>query len=400
MHLFKLIINKRRQNFFLFLQLFISFLALFLFFGLNIKKFTNYFKPLGYEFENAWLVEIDLKDVPAAERPGYTALIKDKLSSLKEVSSVSQPDLVPFHSWGRSGQKIKYKKQVFKVTEFEADEAFRNVLNIKLLSGKWLSKEKISSIHPIVVTRSFASELFDGKSPLGKTIDILDDSDVGNNKKALVKALIIGLVEDFRENASSNSGPAYFINSNIISQPYARFLLKSPIAGQFQLLEDKIRRNLSAIDSQDIEIKQNAPLSLLKKYAHKTDYIQLTLAFIVFVFLIINVFVGVTGVFTYNLSKRGSEIGLRIAMGATSTAIWRQLLGETLTLTSIGIFPGVLIAIQLLIMRYFEPYMTTSFGVLSLVMSALFLYLLMLSCAVYPSLKASRIQPAEALHED
>jgi len=396
-HLFKLIINKRRQNFFLFLQLFISFLALFLFFGLNLKKFSNYFKPLGFEFKNVWLVDIDLKNIPLEKRLEYTALVKQQLQSVKEINTISEPDFIPFHQTG-TDVNIKYKGQVLKVAELRVDEAFKDVLGIKMHSGKWVfDKNNTSLTRKVVITKSLADVTFGDKSPLGKTIDLLD---MANSRKIVARFVIVGVVENFRANSSADETRGYFINTTSFgSQPDVSFLLKSDYADQFQLLEDKIRRSISKLDS-NIEIKQNMPLSLLKKYAHKTDYIQLTLAFVVFIFLIINVFVGVTGVFTYNLSKRSGEIGLRIAMGATSTAIWKQLLGETLTLTSIGILPGVLIASQLLIMQYFEPYMTTAYGILSLVMSALFLYLLMLSCAVYPSLKASRIQPAEALHED
>ncbi len=397
-HLFKLIINKRRQNFFLFLQLFISFLALFLFFGLNLKKFSNYFKPLGYEFKNAWLVEIDLKNIPFEKRLEYTALVKQQLQSVKEINTISEPDFIPFIQTG-TDVKINYKGQVLKVAELRVDEAFKNVLGIKMHSGKWVfDKNNTSLTRKVVITKGLADVTFGNKSPLGKTIDLLD---MANSRKIVARFVIVGVVENFRANSSADETLGYFINTtNFGSQPDVSFLLKSDYADQFHLLEDKIRRSISKLDLKEIEIKQNMPLSLLKKYAHKTDYIQLALAFVVFIFLIINVFVGVTGVFTYNLSKRSSEIGLRIAMGATSTAIWRQLLGETLTLTSIGILPGVLIAIQLLIMQYFEPGMTTTYGILSLVMSALFLYLLMLSCAVYPSLKASRIQPANALHEE
>jgi len=397
-HLFKLIINKRRQNFFLFLQLFISFLALFLFFGLNLKKFSNYFKPLGYEFNNAWLVEIDLKNIPSEQRLEYAALVKQQLQSVKEINAISEPEFIPFNQTG-TDVKINYKGQVLKVAELRVDEAFKNVLGIKMHSGKWVfDKNSTSLTRKVVITKGLADVTFGNKSPLGKTIDLLD---MANSKKIVARFVIVGVVENFRANSSADETLGYFINTTSLgSQPDVSFLLKSDYADQFHLLEDKIRRSISKLDLKEIEIKQNMPLSLLKKYAHKTDYIQLALAFVVFIFLIINVFVGVTGVFTYNLSKRNSEIGLRIAMGATSTAIWKQLLGETLTLTSIGILPGVLIASQLLIMQYFEPGMTTTYGILSLVMSALFLYLLMLSCAVYPSLKASRIQPANALHED
>ncbi|MNY43013.1 FtsX-like permease family protein [compost metagenome] len=87
-------------------------------------------------------------------------------------------------------------------------------------------------------------------------------------------------------------------------------------------------------------------------------------------------------------------------MGASPFDILKQFLGESMVLTTLGILPGVLFAVQLLIMQYLDPYVSGYYGVLSIGLSALFLYLLMLSCALYPSLKAARVSPADALHEE
>jgi putative ABC transport system permease protein len=179
-----------------------------------------------------------------------------------------------------------------------------------------------------------------------------------------------------------------------------KYLLKSDKTENLQLLEDKVRKSVTSVGAADIQIKQNLSMTLIKKYAHKTDYIQLSITFVVFVFLLINVFLGISGMFSYNLSKRKAEVGLRVIMGASPAQILMQFLGESMVLTTLGILPGVLIAVQMLIMQYFEPYTDEYYGILSIIFSALFLYLLMLSCAFYPSLKATRLNPSDALHEE
>ncbi|WP_449438240.1 ABC transporter permease [Pedobacter steynii] len=173
------------------------------------------------------------------------------------------------------------------------------------------------------------------------------------------------------------------------------YLLKSKNTDNFKLLEEQIRKSVNSVDASQILIKQNISLTLVKKYAQKTDYIQLSITLLVFVFLLINVFLGISGVFSYNLSKRKAEVGLRVTMGASPGDVLKQFLLEAMVLTTLGILPGVLIAGQLLIMQYLDLY----YGTLSILGSALFLYLLMLSCAFYPSLKAARLNPSDALHE-
>ncbi|WP_448633898.1 ABC transporter permease [Pedobacter panaciterrae] len=174
------------------------------------------------------------------------------------------------------------------------------------------------------------------------------------------------------------------------------YLFKSKNTDNFQLLEDQIRKTINSVGISEILIRQNISLTLVKKYAQKTDYIQLSITLLVFAFLLINVFLGISGVFSYNLSKRKAEVGLRVTMGASPADILQQFLLESIVLTTLGILPGLLIAIQMLIMQYLDAY----YGTLSILGAALFLYLLMLSCAFYPSLKAARLNPSDALHEE
>ncbi len=381
-----MIANRKKKNFFLLLQLFISFLALFFFVGMNLKKFSYYFKPLNYDHEDIWVVDVDMASVPEERRLELSKLIQQKLQDIKEVEAVSRTNTVPFHHWGEE-EKIEYNKQVSKVRAFGVDERYKEVLGLKLIKGRWFEAGDFTlHTQPIVVTRDMAEREFKDQDPLGKKLLL-------NGKPAVV----VGVSDTFRENVSAIAEPGFFFPL----QGYAsQFILKSPRVGDIQLMDEQVRKAVMPISTDALPIRQNISLSLLKKYAHKLDYLQLTIAFVVLGFLVLNVFLGVSGMFSYNISQRRAEVGLRVAMGAKPSDILKQFLGETVILTTLGIAPGILVALHLIIIQYFAPYMDTYYGVLGIIISAVFLYLLMLSCAVYPSLKASRIQPATALHED
>ncbi len=378
--------NRKRKNSFLLLQLFISFLALFFFVGMNLKKFSHYFKPLHYNYEKIWVLDLDLTKVPDDQRLKFSNLVKQQLKNVKEIEGISETNAVPFHNWGDE-QKIEYNKQVTKVRAFAVDEEYEKVMGLEMLKGRWFNRSD-SSLYtkPVVITKDLAIQQFKDIDPLGRKILI-------EGKPAMV----IGISETFRENVSAFAEPGFFIPREGVA---TEFLIKSSKAEDIQLMDEKVRKAVMAVSPDLIQIKQSISLSLLKKYAHKLDYMQLAVAFVVFVFLVINVFLGVSGMFSYNIAQRKAEVGLRVAMGANAIDILKQFLGETMVVTTLGIFPGLLIAINLIALRYFEPYMDVYYGTLGILISALFLYLLMLSCAVYPSLKASRIQPAYVLHED
>jgi putative ABC transport system permease protein len=138
---------------------------------------------------------------------------------------------------------------------------------------------------------------------------------------------------------------------------------------------------------------------MVKKMSNKNDLVQLTLALVIFTFLFLNIFLGISGVFSYAISKRKSEIGLRVATGANSESILKQFLIETLVLTSFATIPGTFVAFQFIVAGFF-PNLSLREGLLGITGAALFIYLLMIACSLYPSFKASKIQPAEALYEE
>ena len=55
-HLFKLIWNKKKQNFLLMSEMLFSFLVLFAVFTLLVYYYNNYKKPMGFEYQNVWMV--------------------------------------------------------------------------------------------------------------------------------------------------------------------------------------------------------------------------------------------------------------------------------------------------------------------------------------------------------
>ncbi len=217
-------------------------------------------------------------------------------------------------------------------------------------------------------------------------------------KNYLKISIKVGASANFKDNISAEEKPGFF---RPISQesPLPMFLLKSKYANDLIFLDEKIRKAVSTTGEENLTMIKSGPLTLLKKFFHKMDFIQLALSVIVFGFLVLNIFLGISGVFSYNIAKRSPEIGLRQAVGADSFFILKQFLGETIVLATLAIVPAIFISLQFLITGYFSPWMTWRSGLTGIMGAALFIYLLMIGCAWYPSLKASKIHPADALHE-
>jgi ABC-type antimicrobial peptide transport system permease subunit len=107
--------------------------------------------------------------------------------------------------------------------------------------------------------------------------------------------------------------------------------------------------------------------------------------------------VGLYGVIAYSVAQRTTEIGLRVALGATPASIMRGVLRDTLVLVVVGITIGIPAALgtgQLLLSFLYgltprDP-ATLAFATVTLLASAVL-------AAALPALRAARIDPNVAL---
>jgi putative ABC transport system permease protein len=54
--------------------------------------------------------------------------------------------------------------------------------------------------------------------------------------------------------------------------------------------------------------------------------------------------IGLYGLISYMVARRTSEIGIRLALGASRATIARQIIGEAATLVCLGLLPGIVFA--------------------------------------------------------
>ena len=111
---------------------------------------------------------------------------------------------------------------------------------------------------------------------------------------------------------------------------------------------------------------------------------------------------GLYGVVTFNLSQRTKEIGIRMALGASSNAIMRLVMAQAGRLVAIGSGIGLLLSFSVLgVLAAIVPLENVS--ILNPGAFATGLAVLALAAAVaafFPSRKATQIDPAHSLRAD
>jgi putative ABC transport system permease protein len=388
-HLFKLIWNKKKQNFLLMSEMLVSFLVMFAVFTLLVNFYTNYKKPMGFNYENVLVVSynsgVHIKDKDSLRT--YFDVLRNTLESMPDVEQISfMGNNTPF-SANTSQNGIDFKNtHVNSVNFYTTDFNYAKVLGLDVLEGRWFGKQDaVSTYKPIVINSSLRTALFG----TGKAVGQLVGSDV--------KMKVIGVVNSIKDKgdyALPKNGMYLNVDTGTFTE-MSRILIKaSPNADAG--FETRLYRTMSNyIKDSNIDIEH---LRDKRKTINSSTLIPMIILLIVSGFLIINVALGLFGVLWYNINKRRGEIGLRRAIGASGAAVSRQIVTESLLLATVSLIIGSFFAVQFPLLNVFD--LSTAVYITALLLAIAFIYLLVFLCSIYPGKQAARVYPAVALHED
>ncbi len=108
--------------------------------------------------------------------------------------------------------------------------------------------------------------------------------------------------------------------------------------------------------------------------------------------------VGVMNIMLMSVTERTHEIGVRKAIGARRGDVVRQFLTEAIVLTGLGGLAGVLVGVgAAACLPLIFPSMPTSVPIWALVTAVVMAMSVGLFFGIYPAVKASRLDPVEAL---
>jgi putative ABC transport system permease protein len=389
-HLFRLIWNKKKQNFLLILELFISFIGLFAGITFLLYPYNNYKLPLGMQPENVWVVNFNaadnIKNTDSLQI--FRESVKKVLLSIKGVEDVTYSSgNIPF-SGNSSNTDIKYNGNRTFADIYSVEDNYINILGVKVLEGRWFNtNDDVSRDRPVVINDALKKELFGDEDALGKMVE----SDAANRMK------IVGVVAAFKDESEFEMpGAGIFQRMDTGNMRYHNAMMIKVKQGADAATESMVYKTLSnMIRNANIEIEHLTDMKAKKK---GEMMVPRTIFMIIAGFLIINVALGIFGVLWYNINKRRSEIGLRRAVGATGKAISWQLVVEAILLATLSLIIGSFFAIQFPLLGVFD--LPANNYITAIICSIVFIYVLVIVCALYPGRQAAAIYPAVALHED
>lgn len=127
-----------------------------------------------------------------------------------------------------------------------------------------------------------------------------------------------------------------------------------------------------------------------------------TRGYIVF-FLLINIFLGIIGTFWFRTQQRRSEMGLRIAFGSTHRSLYGLLVRESVWILVLAFIPAMIICYNighLNLAGVWQMEWGMARFIPGIIITFVLMVIMILIGISYPAHKATQIQPAEALHEE
>ncbi|HWF48440.1 MAG TPA: FtsX-like permease family protein, partial [Bryobacteraceae bacterium] len=109
---------------------------------------------------------------------------------------------------------------------------------------------------------------------------------------------------------------------------------------------------------------------------------------------------GVYGVMAYAVTQRSNEVGVRIALGASTGSVIRLVLGQGLVLACIGVGLGLAASISVTRLLKSMLFQVQPNDPLVYVAVAVLLGVVALVAGYAPAIRAAKIDPAVALREE
>jgi len=265
-----------------------------------------------------------------------------------------------------------------------------DALDIPLIRGRWIEESDLPDAPWVgVINESMATEAFGTDDPIGKEMEMF-----GN-----LSFTVVGIVGDIRQYSPDEAprSEVYFSTFQYQDVPSAYLTIRT--SGDPTASIPAVRAALAEVDI-DVPVSRIDTMEDVISRANSTSRL-VTLLFSLFagIALLLGA-VGVYGVISHTVSERTYEIGVRIAMGARSGTVVREVIRSAATPVLVGLTVGLAAAFattRLLSSLLFEVQPADP-AVLIVVTAVLGLSALA-ACAL-PARRAAHIDPARCLNTE
>jgi putative ABC transport system permease protein len=338
---------------------------------------------------------------------GQSRAVKGSVGQLGIMTTLTQNDstaiaencqlvkrVTPVHS---KKLTVKFENISYSTRIVGALPSIQEIRNILIQSGKFFDEDENRLMAPVaVVGPTVAHTLFAGRDPVGESIRI---------GKVLIKVIgvttskgaVSGEDEDDQILVPLRTAMNKLMNVNYLSNIFVEAAEFSAIRVVEAEIRSLLRERHRLPDGKDNDFTIQNQADVIEAQSSVVKTFSLLVGSIAVISLMIGG-VGILGVMLLSIRERVSEIGIRRAVGARRKDILVQFLVESSFLGVVGGISGLLLGLGgSVAVKYFSGMpviLDPNYVVLSLVFSIA----TGLIFGIYPSWKAARLDPIEALN--
>ena len=214
---------------------------------------------------------------------------------------------------------------------------FFSTLGIPILRGRDFSSSDTDKTQPVaIVSRAYALQLFGDADPVGQWVGYVP---APNDRKFL----IVGEVADARVNGAEREAPPV-VYMSINQNPAPVNSIRVRAVGDPRQLSESVRQALREVDPA-LSVGEIVPLATELNGDLGTEKLLARLAGVYASLTLLLVAIGFYGVMSSRTTRRRSEFGIRLALGASRRHIQMLIVGQTARILLAGILPGAILSI-------------------------------------------------------
>jgi len=275
------------------------------------------------------------------------------------------------------------------------------VFEIPILRGRNFNADEVRSGSPVaIVSQSVANQLWPNQEAVGHSLRLVADRSAGGSSLCRYQTVnVIGIAHDEISRWISNGEDKTMVYFPGNPQTAGNELFVR-VNGDLETARRILRADLTAIDPQALgEIRKIQIQEWVAEnvYSFRVAFWMSSGVGLLALLLTLS---GIYGVVAYLVSQRTKEIGIRMALGATSRSVTALVLKQSMKLGIIGSALGILLAFGVSKILASGLVMINTFDWLAYICGLLVVLAACAAASYLPSRRAARIDPLTTLRYD
>jgi hypothetical protein len=265
------------------------------------------------------------------------------------------------------------------------------MFEIPIVRGRNFTTAESRSDAPVaIISQTTAQRLWPNQDAVGRSLSIVQHRAV----------TVVGIARDEISrwiNGGGDTSLVYFPSNSHAAGAHLFLTTR----GDFETARRKIEADLTASDPDAVElIRKMQVQEWVAEDTYYTTRLAYWLSSSIGLLALLLTLSGIYGVISYVVTQRTKEIGIRMALGATSGSVTGLMLKQSIGIAGIGILAGSALALGMSKALASVLVMINTFDAMAYIGGASLVLGACMAAAYLPSRRASRVDPLRTLRYD